>query len=118
MSLDYLSSQHSYSSSCIFPTCLQCETVRHILSNSLNNQPYRCHWSLCNERFYSHDELIEHIRYKHRTSKISNHSRFHPYLKPSRMINNNDQLPFFYPHLSLSSMTETTHCSNNSNNNN
>ncbi|CAF1097307.1 unnamed protein product [Rotaria sordida] len=124
-SLAYLASQqHSYSSICTIPGCLQCETVRYILSNSINNQPYICHWSSCNARFYSNDELSEHIRYSHRTSKISHyhhhhrHHRFHPYLNTSRIIEANDQLPFFYPHLSLLPMTETKLRTNNNTNNN
>ncbi|CAF1350222.1 unnamed protein product [Rotaria sp. Silwood1] len=127
-SLAYLVSQqqqqqHSYSLTCPIPGCLQCETVRYILSNSINNQPYVCHWSSCNARFYSNDELIEHIRYNHKSSKISHHHhyhhRFHPYLNTSRMTEANDQLPFFYPHLSLLPMTETKrHMNNNTNNNN
>ncbi|CAF2526937.1 unnamed protein product [Rotaria sp. Silwood2] len=120
-SLAYLASQqHSYSTTCTIPGCLQCETVRYILSNSINNQPFVCHWSSCNARFYSNDELMEHIRYSHRSSKISHHHhhRFHPYLNIPRMTETNDQLPFFYPHLSLSPMTETKRHMNNTNNNN
>ncbi|CAM4885859.1 unnamed protein product [Rotaria socialis] len=119
-SLAYLiSPQPAYSSTCTISGCLQCETVRYILSNSINNQPYAYDSTSCNTRFYSNDELIEHIPYNHnnRSSKIS-HRRFHPYFNASRMINTNDQLPFFYPHLSLSQMTETKRCMNNNTNNN
>ncbi|CAF2129329.1 unnamed protein product [Rotaria magnacalcarata] len=119
-SLAYLTSpQHVYSSTCTISGCLQCETVRYILSNSINTQPCAYHWTSCNTRFYSNDELIEHIPYNHnnRSSKISHH-RFHPYFNVSRMINTNDQLPFFYPHLSLSPMAETKQCMNNNINNN
>ncbi|CAF0924447.1 unnamed protein product [Adineta steineri] len=119
-SLAYLASQqHSYSTSCTMPGCLQCETTRYILSNSIDNQPYICHWYSCNARFSSNHDLIEHIRYNHSLSKKSDHYRFHPYLRSLKMTNNNDQLPYFYPHLSLSPMTETTKRTNiNPNNNN
>ncbi len=132
-SLAYLAAQqqqqqHSFSTPCTVPGCLQCETVRHILAASANNQPYSCHWFSCNSRFSSADELVEHLRHSHtssigKTSSIhqqhhNNHQRFHPYLKPPLMLNNNDQLPFFYPHLSLSPMTGTTRRTNNNTNNN
>jgi hypothetical protein len=112
--------QHSYSTACTIPGCLQCETVRHILAASaVNNQPYACHWYSCNGRFSSSDELVEHIQHNHRSSKVTNHQRFQPYAKPSMlMINNNDQLPFFYPHLSLSPMTGSTRRMNNNTDNN
>jgi hypothetical protein len=118
--------QHSFSTPCTVPSCLQCETVRHILAASVQNQPYNCHWYSCNARFSSADELVEHLRHNHTSTGKSNsipsystHHRFHPYLKPpSLMLNNNDQLPFFYPHLSLSPMTGTTRRTNNNTNNN
>ncbi|CAF3511943.1 unnamed protein product [Rotaria socialis] len=116
---------HSFSTPCTLPGCLQCETVRHILAASVHTQPYLCHWFSCNARFSSADELIEHLRHSHTsTGKATsmyqhhNHHRFHPYLKPPLMLNNNDQLPFFYPHLSLSPMTGTTRRTNNNTNNN
>lgn len=121
-SLAYLNSQQlSYSTACTIPGCLQCETVRYVLANSINNQLYTCHWTSCNARFNSNDELVEHIRNSHRSPKISFHSyphRFHPYLNVSRMINTTDQLPFFYPHLSLTPMTESKRYMNNNTNNN
>jgi hypothetical protein len=132
-SLAYLAAQqqqqqhqhHSFSAPCTVPGCLQCETVRHILSASVNNQPYICHWFSCNARFSSSDELVEHLRHSHtsigKATSIQQHHnqhRFHPYLKPPLMLNNNDQLPFFYPHLSLSPMTGTTRRTNNNTNNN
>jgi hypothetical protein len=117
--------QHSFSTPCTVPGCLQCETVRHILAASANSQPYNCHWYSCNARFSSADELVEHLRQNHTstgkstsTHQYHNHHRFHPYLKPPMMLNNNDQLPFFYPHLSLSPMTGTTRRTNNNTNNN
>ncbi|CAF0901925.1 unnamed protein product [Adineta ricciae] len=120
---------HSLTSPCTVPGCLQCETVRHILAASVNNQPYACHWFSCTARFSSADELIDHLRHTHtsagKTTSLSSHQpqhhshhRFHPYFKPPVMLNNNDQLPFFYPHLSLSPMTGTTRRSNNNTNNN
>jgi hypothetical protein len=39
-------------------------------------------------------------------------------LKPSKKLNPNDQLPYFYPHLSFSSITETTQRLNNNPDNN
>ncbi|CAF1544129.1 unnamed protein product [Rotaria sp. Silwood1] len=133
-SLAYLAAQqqqqqqqqyHSFSTPCTVPGCLQCETVRHILAASVHTQPYICHWYSCNAKFTSADELIEHLRHNHTsTGKTTsmhqhhNHHRFHPYLKPPSMLNNNDQLPFFYPHLSLSPMTGTTRRTNNNTNNN
>lgn len=121
--------QHSFSSPCTVTGCLQCETVRHILAASMNSQPYNCHWYSCNARFSSADELVEHLRHSHTSStgkmnsihqhhNNNNQYRFHPYLKPPMLLNNNDQLPFFYPHLSLSPMTGTTRRSNNNTNNN
>ena len=121
-SLAYLAAQqqHSYSSACPIPGCLQCETVRHILAAStVNNQSYACHG-----RYNSSSEelLLEQAR-----ALTSASHRFHPYLKPttttppptrsSAMINNNDQLPFFYPHLSLSPLTGSTRRMNNNPNN-
>ena len=113
-SLAYLSSQqHSYSTICTIPGCLQCETYRYFLTRSINHQDHVCHWKTCHARFPTNEQLLEHIRYTHRSIKMTNSLRFHPYLKSSMMINPNDQLPYFYPHLSLSSMTESTQYVNN-----
>lgn len=120
--------QHSYSSACPIPGCLQCETVRHILAAStVNNHAYASHG-----RYNpSNDDLFDYVQQSSRAVKSSptppppsaSH-RFHPYLKPTAtttstmtMINNNDQLPFFYPHLSLSPMTGSTRRMNNNPNN-
>ncbi len=112
-SLAYLSSQqHSYSTICTIPGCLQCETIRQMLSNP---QPYYCHWKTCQAKFPSNEQLIEHIRYDHRSPKTSNYHRFHPYFKPTNASNLNDQLPFFYPRLSMSLMSETKRPLNNNN---
>ena len=122
-SLAYLAAQqqqqqHSYSSPCSQSGCLQCETVRHILAASaMSNQVFTCHWPSCNARFTSNPDLAEHIQQTHKSSKVTHSHRFHPYFKPSMTINNNDQLPFFYPHLSLSPLTAATRRLNNNTNN-
>ncbi|UJR29984.1 hypothetical protein I4U23_017531 [Adineta vaga] len=97
-SLAYLASQYSYPPICTIPGCFQCHTAQY------NFPPYSCHRKLSSE----HD----HIRSNHRLSKIVNHQRFHPYSKPSKLINSNDQLPYFYPYLSLSA---TEYLNNNKN---
>ena len=103
-SLAYLSSQqHSYSNICTVPGCLQCETIRQFASNSINPHLYQM-------KSPSNEQLIEHIRYNHR-------QRFQPYFKPTNTINLYDQLPSFYPRLSMSLMSETTRRLNNNNNN-
>ncbi|CAF1275748.1 unnamed protein product [Adineta ricciae] len=108
-SFTYLTSQYSYPSFCTVPGCFQCHTSQYLCNNSFNNlQFYVCHYLKCGARFFSEYELYNHIRSDHKPTKMSSHSRFQPYLKPSKLINTNDQLPYFYPYLSLSSTDSIT----------
>ena len=103
-SFAYLSAQqpspHPFSSSCSLAGCYQCESSSPFAR-------YRCSSFPCHARFSTHEQLIEHIRLDHSSSSSS---RYHPYPKvsSSQMFNPTDQLPYFYPYLSLTPMTETS----------
>lgn len=98
----YFSLAHSYCSPCAAPDCLQCQTTRYLLSNSLLMQPYVCDQLTCAARFSSQLELLEHVRQQHSPVKGAQSVRFSPYLKPTKVTGLTEQLPFFYPQLSLS----------------
>lgn len=94
--------EYSHSSVCNSPECSQCESIRYVLTHS-----YEC--QICSAKFYSNEQLTKHMQYNHRPTKIAHyHHRFRPYFKPFNWMNTNDQVPFFYPHLSLTpSMNQT-----------
>jgi len=86
--------EHPHSSVCNSSECSQCESIRYVLTHS-------CECQICSAKFYSDEQLIEHMQYNHRRTKIARHHRFRPYFKPFNWMNANYQVPFFYPHLSL-----------------
>ena len=105
----FLRSSPYYSNLCTNPTCFHCETLRQIFFTTTTN-----------ERYSSMHPSIDYERFHPRMIKLSNSStaRFHPYLKSTNAFHPPNQLPFVYPHLSLSSTSKATRRLNNNPENN